>query len=730
MKIQCAEPCCRGWGELRKPPSFHATCARQAGLEVENRPREDGYGYDFYVKCFRHGSNMFNLRARLEDLIEIEKRRSGKVLESKDTKTMSFVHASRLLNASILVLHTLGWAWRWAEWWVLYRDSWEPLLEPGQMEEEMTNEEKRIVESTPESRCEDARKCRLAALAAALRNRSFDDVDEGDTIMLDRALRAMLHTKSLVGPLEEWEIDFFAEWLGIAYRSKSRLLGFAEYKIDIRPSRGCVLEGPENTPKFELGSRRLPGAQVLAVGEVFESDFDDMDDFLKPETLKDGTPVTGDMLNSKQIPQKLPTKRKADSTEPSQPVLASPKKRVRPAKSDDLGNVMSFDDVKSENSFGSHRNLQLDLETAPESERKQENIFLRKEMSGKKRGRPPQKVIPGSAHTPDKILSNVFPSFATGPKRGRPSKEKPTLDVSKESLDNKNADAGANQCVGQERVSDTMKFEGTKPCQQTLLSSTVLNEPEVVKRKAGRPKARLSKIMRLDRSSEIPKAVAQLFAIDGIDDKQGAGECKVARSQATITQVMNLNGSTVELGLEKPFVNVAVVEDLVNQGAIEYRPYRRKSTPITFVDHAESFDNVEDDTLECSRRKRVPIDFRVEDWVSETHSVVKRKVGHRKAESTNILCQDEFTIGEVIQSDGHCSNPATTHVYSDELPTDNTNAEDVQADSHEVQVSADGGGKFIGDLDLQRQVIKKERRISAPIRFLNEDSEYDEDTEL
>ena len=146
MKIQCTEPCCRGWGELRKPPSFHATCARQAGLEVENRPREDGYGYDFYVKCFRHGSNMFNLRARLEDLIEIEKRRSGKVLESKDTKTMSFVHASRLLNTSILVLHTLGWAWRWAEWWVLYRDSWEPLLEPGQMEEEMTNEEKRIVE--------------------------------------------------------------------------------------------------------------------------------------------------------------------------------------------------------------------------------------------------------------------------------------------------------------------------------------------------------------------------------------------------------------------------------------------------------------------------------------------------------------------------------------------------------------------------------------------------------
>ena len=58
-----------------------------------------------------------------------------------------------------------------------------------------TNEEKRVVESAQESSCDDLRKCRLAA---ALRLCSFDDIEEGDTVILDQA-----HTKSLVGPLDE-----------------------------------------------------------------------------------------------------------------------------------------------------------------------------------------------------------------------------------------------------------------------------------------------------------------------------------------------------------------------------------------------------------------------------------------------------------------------------------------------------------------------------------------------
>ena len=38
-----------------------------------------------------------------------------------------------------------------------------------------------IVHSTPESRCEDARRCRLAAFGAALRNRDYDQEEGDDT---------------------------------------------------------------------------------------------------------------------------------------------------------------------------------------------------------------------------------------------------------------------------------------------------------------------------------------------------------------------------------------------------------------------------------------------------------------------------------------------------------------------------------------------------------------------
>jgi hypothetical protein len=189
----------------------------------------------------------------------------------------------------------LGWAWRWAEWWVEYGDNWEPLLEPCEKEENMTKEELKIVDSTRESRCEAARKCRLTALSAALRNREYDKEEGDDTVALDRALRALLHTPELVGPLESYEIDFFAEWLGRAYRSKSRLLGYGEDKIPIKDSIGTV-HIDDKSPKYIIGSRRLPGKQELPDGTVFETDFNDVDDFLKPETYEDGTLVTSESL--------------------------------------------------------------------------------------------------------------------------------------------------------------------------------------------------------------------------------------------------------------------------------------------------------------------------------------------------------------------------------------------------------------------------------------------------
>ena len=86
------------------------------------------------VFCYEHGGNEYNLRARLEDLVETEKRRAGKNLSRSDAP-MNFNHGSRLLHHALLVVRMLGWAWRWAELWVEFGSTWEPLLEPGQEEE-------------------------------------------------------------------------------------------------------------------------------------------------------------------------------------------------------------------------------------------------------------------------------------------------------------------------------------------------------------------------------------------------------------------------------------------------------------------------------------------------------------------------------------------------------------------------------------------------------------------
>jgi hypothetical protein len=294
LKMKCSHPNCRQRGHKSKPSHVHVTCARQAGFEVDTGTK--GGDVSFHVKCYRHVSCEFAFRARLEDLIEFEKIRIGKNLE--DSKTMSVSHASRLLNAAILVMSNLGWAWRWAEWWVEYGSNWEPLLEPGQNERKMTKEQLKIVDSTRESRCSDARRCRLAALGAALRNRSFDEVIDGPTTILDRALRALLSTPSLVGPLMDSEIEIFIKWLGMAYRSKSRLLGFGVDKIVVDENAPSSLHEVDRTPKYILGSRPLPGKQVLKDGQIFESGITEVDDFLIPERLEDGM-LYSDFLDAK-----------------------------------------------------------------------------------------------------------------------------------------------------------------------------------------------------------------------------------------------------------------------------------------------------------------------------------------------------------------------------------------------------------------------------------------------
>jgi len=269
-KVDCSISGCIAPGGRKTPPKFHVTCARQAGLEV--------LCDDFTVKCFNHVDCTYVFRARLEDLREIELNRSSTKL-FKASAPMTWSHASNLLHSAINIMRTLGWAWRWAEWWVERGDNWEPLIEDGQVEAEMTEEELKIVHSDPKSRCKDARQCRLASFGAALRNRDYDKEDGDDQEPLERALTAILNTKSLVGPLKKKEIDFFVQWLALAYRSKSHTLGFGDDKTPVADDLFCVHQDG-GTPKYELGSRPLPGKAEPVKG-VFEPPVEEPDDYLK-----------------------------------------------------------------------------------------------------------------------------------------------------------------------------------------------------------------------------------------------------------------------------------------------------------------------------------------------------------------------------------------------------------------------------------------------------------------
>ena len=321
-KIQCKHPV--SGNKKLCPLRFHATCARQAGLEVSNAHPD----VDMALMCFHHSRCDFAFRAMLEDMIEFEKQRGGNDL-SRTGGSMTLDCATNIFNSGIRVIRCLGWAWQWSTWWVYYGDNWEPLLEPGQSEATMSNEELKIVESTPASRRADARKCRLAVFGAALRNREYDTKEGDDGTALHNALRAVFSTQSLVGPLGKAEIEFFVEWLGRIYRSKSPLMGLGDDKM---PVSDCwAMRSPvyhrDQTPKFELGTRTLPGKQSLKNSVVFEKEVIETDDYfvddeeiplnmlLSPKKRKKG---------SESSSQKKPTSSKSAAKKPGP--KAGPKK--------------------------------------------------------------------------------------------------------------------------------------------------------------------------------------------------------------------------------------------------------------------------------------------------------------------------------------------------------------------------------------------------------------------
>lgn len=268
---------CSSNGSCERKLRFHATCAREAGFQVDVNG----------ILCFFHMNEYFNLRAFMEDMIEPEKKRSGDDLK-KSNMPMSFECAAEIFNNGIRVLNCLGWAWQWAKWWVEYPSSWEPLIAENQDESKMSKEELRIVDSTPKSRLDDIRRSRLIAFSVALRNREYDKSDGDDRCALENALMSVMNTRSLVGPLTSKEKDFFVDWLGRVYRSKSQLLGFGENKIPVAEtwSDDSVVHYPDKSPKFELGARNLPGSECSNV----DKDIDDLD-----------LAITASMTNMKEV---------------------------------------------------------------------------------------------------------------------------------------------------------------------------------------------------------------------------------------------------------------------------------------------------------------------------------------------------------------------------------------------------------------------------------------------
>jgi hypothetical protein len=49
----------------------------------------------------------------------------------KPDAPMQWNHAASLMHFATDILRTIGWAWRWTDWWVAEGDNWEPYLKEG-----------------------------------------------------------------------------------------------------------------------------------------------------------------------------------------------------------------------------------------------------------------------------------------------------------------------------------------------------------------------------------------------------------------------------------------------------------------------------------------------------------------------------------------------------------------------------------------------------------------------
>jgi len=158
-----------------------------------------------------------------------------------------------------------------------------------------------------------------------------------------------MSTKSLVGPMNKKEIEFFVTWLALAYRSKSSMLGFGVDKTPVASDSFC-LHQEDGSPKYELGSRPLPGKAEPLKG-VFEAEVDEVDDFLttpvvispskskkRKASKSPESPQVGNDTTSADASKKRKRGRSVNSIEFSSPATAS--KKPKEMKSPDLTLVL------------------------------------------------------------------------------------------------------------------------------------------------------------------------------------------------------------------------------------------------------------------------------------------------------------------------------------------------------------------------------------------------------
>ncbi|GMH97528.1 hypothetical protein TrVE_jg7911 [Triparma verrucosa] len=327
LKVKCNQQLGGGGGRGSScQRMMHIGCAKQAGFDVsptgryEGEPPERTGVTSGNVACLQHSTGEdYGLKAKIKILMAIENNRGVRGANSSNKSAAAF-------HAACKIICSLGWAWRWADWWVSHGFGVGGVAEtsvasgggvvrappvsrkkpnnsvkksgssrsrkkggggkpssPKEVEEVKIadtlerGEPEDVVEGLPQ-RVIEARWCRLMAFSAALRNRDYDSdpsVLSSPNPMdssLAVAFRAVLSCQTLCGIYDNDQIDFATLWLCRAYRSGlNSFMGIGDCKVEVDEAT-CKFRSDVELKKHVLGSRGLPGVRAREEDEAKEKE--------------------------------------------------------------------------------------------------------------------------------------------------------------------------------------------------------------------------------------------------------------------------------------------------------------------------------------------------------------------------------------------------------------------------------------------------------------------------